>query len=89
MTSIENILGTVAFVTTIIGLLPQSYKALRTKSMKDVSMLMLANCLLCSASWTLYGLYVGSSYVVWSNVFSVLISIASISQKLYYDRRTA
>ncbi len=87
MQFLENFFGTVAMATTIIGLLPQVYKSFKTKSTSDVSMLMLINCFVCSFSWVIYGMFTKSDFVVWSNIFSLGVSIVSILQKRHYDQK--
>jgi MtN3 and saliva related transmembrane protein len=87
MFSIENFFGTLALITSLIGLLPQVYKAYITKSTQDVSLIMLINYLVCSIAWIVYGLCQGSVFVVWSNIAGLVISILCLSQKIYYDRR--
>ena len=82
---IENFFGTVALITSIIGLLPQVYKSYKTKSTQDISMVMLINYLICSVSWIIYGLAEGSLYVIASNVLGGLVSMISIVQKYHYD----
>jgi MtN3 and saliva related transmembrane protein len=76
--------GTVASVTTIIGLMPQIYKAYKTKSMEDVSTMMLVTSLTCSVSWVVYGILTYSTYVAISNVICVLTSAISLHQKRKY-----
>ncbi len=85
MNHIENLFGTIALITSLIGLLPQIYKSYKIKSTHDISMLMLVNYLVCSIAWVVYGLCQGSSFVVLSNVVGTAISIISIAQKSYYD----
>jgi MtN3 and saliva related transmembrane protein len=85
---IESFFGTIALITSLIGLLPQAYKAYRTKSTHDLSMLMLINYLVCSIAWIVYGCYQGSAFVIWSNIAGLIISFISIFQKIYYDRKT-
>ena len=87
MINIEKIFGFIALFTSLIGLLPQTYKAYVTKSTKDLSMLMLINYLVCSISWIIYGYYQSSNFVIASNIAGLIISIISIIQKLYYDKR--
>ncbi|WP_264337847.1 PQ-loop domain-containing transporter [Wolbachia endosymbiont (group B) of Dolichovespula media] len=48
--NIEECFGFIAFITSLIGLLPQVYRAYITKLTRDVSMLMLVNYLICSSS---------------------------------------
>lgn len=86
---IEEFFGFIALVTTIVGLLPQVYKAHVTKLTRDISMLMLINCLLCSLSWLGYGLCQGSLFVISSNIAASVVSIVSIIQKCYYDAKSS
>ena len=85
--SIENFFGTLALITSLIGLLPQVYKAYRTQSTQDVSLIMVINYVVCSVAWIVYGLYQGSSFVVWSNIAGLIISFICLTQKIYYDRK--
>lgn len=83
--SIIMLSGSVALITSFIGLLPQIYKSLKTKSTKDISMLMLINYLLCSLAWIIYGGYTDSMFVLVSNLLGLLTSFILIVQKKYYD----
>jgi len=83
---IENVFGTIALITTLIGLLPQVYKTYIVKSAKDLSMLMLINYLICSIAWIVYGSATESSFVTYSNYCGLITSIILIWQKLHYDK---
>ncbi|MGL9759027.1 MAG: SemiSWEET family sugar transporter [Wolbachia sp.] len=85
--NIEECFGFIALITSLIGLLPQVYKAYVTKLTRDVSMLMLVNYLICSLSWLIYGVCQGLAFVILSNVAGLAISIISIIQKCYYDAK--
>jgi MtN3 and saliva related transmembrane protein len=87
MFNFEVLFGYVAFMTSLIGLLPQVYKTYLTKSTADLSALMLANYVLCSIAWIVYGCYQNSKVVLFSNVVGLIISLISIGQKYYYDAR--
>ena len=82
---LELLFGYVALATTMIGLIPQVYKAYRTKSTSDISWIMLWNCLICSGSWIIYGVITHSAFVVWSNILGTITSVISLLQKRYYD----
>jgi MtN3 and saliva related transmembrane protein len=82
---LANLFGTIASITSFVGLLPQIYKTYKTKSAADISMLMLANYLVCSLAWIAYGLTTDSLFVVYSNVIGLISSIISIIQKRHYD----
>ncbi|TAL58651.1 MAG: PQ-loop repeat-containing protein [Legionella sp.] len=86
--SIVIISGTFALVTSFIGLLPQIYKSLKTKSTKDLSQVMLLNYFVCSLAWIIYGSYTDSMFVLASNALGLLSSLILLLQKHYYDSRT-
>ncbi|MDR0329329.1 MAG: hypothetical protein LBH99_01445 [Rickettsia sp.] len=86
MVFIENFFGTLAFITSFIGLIPQIYKSAKTRSTSDVSMVMLINYLICSICWIIYGLCQDSIFVILSNVVGCITSLISITQKYYYDK---
>ena len=83
----ESIFGTIALITSIIGLFPQVYKSYKTKSTKDVSMFMLINYLVCSVAWIIHGTEIGSAYVVWSNILGAGVASIAIFQKKIYERK--
>ncbi|MES2215151.1 MAG: SemiSWEET family transporter [Pseudomonadota bacterium] len=85
--NIEIFFGYIALITSLIGLLPQVYKAYITKSTHDISMIMLVNYLVCSMAWIIHGLCQSSTFVVISNVVGGIIGIVSIIQKRYYDAK--
>jgi MtN3 and saliva related transmembrane protein len=82
--TIVNFCGLIATITSIIGLLPQIYKTYQTKSAEDVSMIMLANYLVCSLAWVIYGIGTHSNFVTYSNIVGLITSVISICQKRYY-----
>ncbi|MDR0677300.1 MAG: PQ-loop repeat-containing protein [Holosporaceae bacterium] len=83
--NLENLSGSIASFTSIIGLLPQIYKSYRIKSTGDVSMLMMVNYFICSIAWIIHGSYVKSDFIVYSNVSSLILSGVAIGQKRIYD----
>lgn len=84
---LTNIFGVSAFVTSMIGIVPQIWKSFRTKSTCDISMLMLVNYFVCSVSWLGYGILSKTGYVILSNVFGTTTTLIAILQKLHYDGR--
>ncbi|WP_339042602.1 SemiSWEET family sugar transporter [Candidatus Lariskella endosymbiont of Hedychridium roseum] len=77
-----------ALITSCIGFIPQVYKSFVIKSASDISMLMLINYFICSISWVIYALYQYSAFVLISNVIGTAVSLISIAQKCYYDKRS-
>ena len=82
----EHFFGKLAFVTTVIGLIPQVIKAYQTKSMRDVSLFMLLNCWICGFAGLAYGICIASSDLIWSEIFCLIVTTISLVQKTVYDR---
>lgn len=83
--AMKNFFWALAFVTTLIGFIPQIIKAYRTKSMKDVSMFMLLNCWVCAFAWLAYGFCISDSGLILSEIFCLIVTTVSIMQKVKYD----
>ena len=81
---IDTIACSVAFVTTMIGVVPQIIKGYRTKSMNDVSLVMLLNCLLCCIAWLIHAIYIADYTLMWSEVFCTITTIIALIQKHQY-----
>jgi len=88
MLIIQSTFGAVALITSFIGLLPQSYKAFKTRSTHDISMVMLLNYLCCSVAWIIYGYSIHAGFVIISNIVGLLSSLLLILQKKHYDKAT-
>ena len=86
MTLVE-IAGSIALITSFIGLIPQIYKVYLTKSAKDLSLIMLINYFFCSLAWIIYGSKTDANYVTYSNILGLITSIISLGQKIYYDKK--
>lgn len=82
---IQSLFGFIALITSFVGLLPQSFKAYKTRSTQDISLLMILNFLLCSVAWIIYGICINAGFVVASNIVGLLSSVLLIAQKRYYD----
>ena len=86
---VVEIIGFLAAFTSTISLLPQIVKTLRTQSAADVSFLMLANFLLTSILWLVYGLMIGAVAVWVGNVIMTLFSIVMLGLKMRFDHGRA
>lgn len=83
---IKDFFGYVALTTTIIGLIPQVYKTYKTKSARDLSAIMIWNCLVCASAWLVYGIFIKDKMVIISNVLALFTSTILIIQKNKYDK---
>lgn len=80
-------MGMIALITTVIGLFPQIYKVFKTKSAKDISIVMLINFFICSLAWIIYGIGTKSKFVIESNIACLISAIILIMQKNHYDKK--
>lgn len=82
---IINIIGYSAAAAGTVLMLPQVIKVLQTKSVKDISFLMLAvyalNCIL----WLTYGILITSVPLILCNAIAFVIALTQIFLKLKYS----
>lgn len=80
-----HMIGYIAGALTTIAFAPQLIKALKTKSTKDVSLLML----FCSTSgmvlWLIHGIQVNDPAIIAANSVSVLLAASLLGLKLKND----
>lgn len=81
-----DLIGIIASVTSVAGFLPQIYKNQQTRSVQDLSSLMLLNFFACSLAWVVYGSLTGSTYVLVTNVACLCASGLLVGQKMYFQR---
>ncbi len=84
---VETIFGFIAFFTSVIGLLPQLIKSIKTHSTHDLSMTMLVNYLICSIAWIVYGSYTHSVFVLLSNIVGGCSSLILVLLKRQFDKK--
>lgn len=81
---LSNIVGYAASVVGISLMLPQVIKAVRTKRMRDVSLLMIILYVLNCALWLTYGLLLAAPPVILTNGTCLAISLLLLGLKLHY-----
>lgn len=83
------IIGTLACLTSTISLVPQIYKSYKTKSVEDLSSIMLWNFCICSILWIVYGFTTESATVWITNVIMLVCSIILVVFKVRYGDNDA
>lgn len=78
-------IGYIAGALTTIAFAPQLIKALKTKSTKDVSLLMLFCSTSGMALWLIHGIQVNDPAIVAANSISVLLAASLLGLKLKND----
>lgn len=82
------IISFIAFITSVISLFPQIYKTYQSKSADDISLFMLINFLICSISWTMYGVLTFAVPIWFTNIIVTFCSLWMIFLKLKYSEYT-
>jgi len=72
---------------TMFGFVPQILKIYRTKSVEDVSLVMLLQFCLGMFLWLLYGWHIQDNILIVANSVSVLSLIATIGLFFKYRKR--
>ncbi len=71
-----RIVGVIAATLTMFGFVPQIIKVLRTKSVKDMSLVTLLQLSLGVSLWIAYGVYLKDTIIITANsitLFSLII----------------
>jgi MtN3 and saliva related transmembrane protein len=79
-----TILGYVAGGLTTSALIPQIIKIIRTKSVRDVSLIMFIVYVVGITLWLAYGVAISSAPVIISNLVSLLLGLLVLWLKFRY-----
>ncbi|WP_250238229.1 SemiSWEET family sugar transporter [Cardinium endosymbiont of Oedothorax gibbosus] len=82
--SFLDVVSCIASSTAVLSLLPQIIQSYRTKSVHDVSMLMLLNLTVSSVSWTLYGAMTADKPLLLTNLLLTIGSLIMVWLKRKY-----
>ena len=81
-----ELLGLIAGAITVSGFLPQIYKGYKTKSLEDLSYLMLISLSIGLSLWFLYGIHLNSIPIILANSAGVVCTITLILMKFKYRK---
>ena len=79
-----TIIGFVAAICTTSAFLPQAIKAVKTKSTKDISLMMYILFCIGILLWLVYGLYINSYPVIIANMATIILAAIVLFMKLKY-----
>lgn len=83
-TELSNLLGLIAGTLTTIAFLPQLLKTWKSKSAKDVSLVMMATFCLGVFLWIVYGLAIGAMPIIVCNVVTLVLALLILILKIRY-----
>lgn len=81
---LAEIIGLVAGTITSVTFIPQVIKIWRSKSVKDISMLMMLLLVLGTSLWLTYGLLIRSTPIIYTNLMVLAMSLIMLLFKLKY-----
>lgn len=81
-----NIIGFTAGILIAVSLIPQLIKSYKTRSVRDISLLMLIIIMLGTALWMIYGILIKSTPIILMDGFGFLVNLALIFMKIRYKK---
>lgn len=79
-----TIIGSTAACLTMFAFIPQIFKALKSKSVKDVSLVTLLQLSLGVSLWIAYGLHLKDPIIITANTITLLSLIILLILYFYY-----
>jgi len=80
-----NIIGYIAAFFGTILMIPQLYKSLKTKQVKDISYTMLIIYLINCSLWEVYGLLIKSGPIIVCNIIAFSLGLSQLIIKYKYE----
>jgi MtN3 and saliva related transmembrane protein len=81
---LEQIIGYIASLLTIISSLPQLIKIITTQQSKDVSLETYVILIIGQTLWVIYGILINAMEIIICNIISVFISISVLSVGIFF-----
>ncbi len=81
-----KVLGLLAAALTSTGFVPQIFKALKTKHVKDLSVTMLGLTAGGTGLWATYGFFLGDLIIIYANIFTCSTVLLLIAMKFYFKQ---
>jgi len=84
----ENIISYIGFFAgfcTTMAFVPQAIKAWKTKSTKDISLLMFLIFITGVVFWLIYGILISQLPLIVANAITLILAISILVAKIKYD----
>jgi MtN3 and saliva related transmembrane protein len=82
-----ELLGIIAGILTTVSFLPQLVKIVKSKSAKDISLLMFLIFTLGILLWLLYGILTLTLAIIIANSVTIILALSILILKIKYDRK--
>lgn len=87
--SLFTLIGYPAAVCTTIAFVPQLLRVWQRRTARDISLSMFLVFSIGELFWLLYGIIIHSLPVILANAITLLLALAILTLKLYFDRNPA
>jgi len=84
----NDLIGSIAGTLTTVSFLPQVFKTYRSRSAKDISLVMFLLFSLGVFLWLLYGLSLQSMPIIVSNGITLVLALSILVMKFWFGRKT-
>ena len=84
--NMNEIVGWIAALLSSISLVPQVVKGFKTKSVADISIIMLTVMLIAAVCWEMYGIYRDDWVIITTNICALVFLLILFVQKLLLYR---
>jgi len=84
----NDLIGSIAGTLTTVSFLPQVLKTYRSRSAKDISLVMFLLFSLGVFLWLLYGLSLQSMPIIVSNGITLVLALSILVMKFWFGRKT-
>lgn len=81
-------LGLLAGVLTSCAVLPQIYRAFRTRQVRDISVWQPVLLVVGMGLWLLYGILINDLPLIAANIFSISCNLILIVMKMFYSENS-
>ncbi len=83
---LQDVIGYVAGVFILLSIIPQIIKSYKTKSVRDISILMLISLIIGTLFWIVYGFMVQGMPVIVLNIIYLFVVSYQLFLKIKYDK---
>lgn len=82
-----TLIGYAAAVCTTVAFVPQLLRVWQRRTARDISLSMFLVFSIGELFWLLYGIFIHSLPVILANAITLLLALAILTLKLYFDRK--
>ena len=82
-----TVLGVAAGVLILTGWVDQIYKGYKSKSLKDISMILLIFISMGVILWLIYGIIVSDVFIIGTNIAAIVLMSIVLIMKRKYDKQ--